>query len=200
MRSKESTPVVSGGGLVTFDSCDRMDCSLPGSSVHGILQARILQWVAISFPRGSSQSRKWIQVFCIAGRFFTDWATREAHSILWPFCVSEFCLDEIELSLQLGSWCFLFLNPVHYPVSFTLLYPKGKKKKKTTWNTSTKQESCPRLCYWGIQSNTISNVIEAWLVLWCLTGGKPIHLDVAFSIIIEHVFSSFPVSYCSVLS
>ena len=42
---------------VMSDSCDCMDCSLPGSSVHGILQARILEWVAISFSRGSSQPR-----------------------------------------------------------------------------------------------------------------------------------------------
>ena len=55
-----------------------MDCSLPGSSVHGILQARILECVAISFFRGSSQPRNQTRVSCIAGRFFTDWATREA--------------------------------------------------------------------------------------------------------------------------
>ena len=48
-----------------------MDCSPPGSSVHGILQARILEWVAISFSRGSSWSRYQIHVCCIAGRFFT---------------------------------------------------------------------------------------------------------------------------------
>ena len=47
------------------------------SSVHGILQARILEWVAISFSRGSSQFRDWTQVFCIAGRLFNLWATRE---------------------------------------------------------------------------------------------------------------------------
>ena len=64
------------------DSCDPMDCSLPGSSVRGILQARILGWVAISFSRGSSQSRDWIRVSCIAGRFFTNWATWEAPRIL----------------------------------------------------------------------------------------------------------------------
>ena len=58
--------------------CNRMDCSLPGSSVHGILQARILEWVAIPFFRRSSWPRDWIQVFCIPGRFFTIWATREA--------------------------------------------------------------------------------------------------------------------------
>ena len=65
------------GGLVT-KSCPTlvtpMDCSPPGSSVHGILQARILEWVAISFSTGSSQPRNWTQVLCIAGRFFTGWA------------------------------------------------------------------------------------------------------------------------------
>ena len=49
--------------------CDPMDCSLPGSSVHGILQARILEWVAISFSRGSSPPRDWTQVSRIASRF-----------------------------------------------------------------------------------------------------------------------------------
>ena len=57
---------------------DPMDCSLPGSSVHGILQARILVWVAICFSRGSSRPRDWTQVSHIAGRFFTIWTTREA--------------------------------------------------------------------------------------------------------------------------
>ena len=58
--------------------CDPMDCSPPRSSVHEIFQARILEWVAISFSRGSSQPRDQTQVFCTAGRFFTNWATREA--------------------------------------------------------------------------------------------------------------------------
>ena len=50
---------------------DPMDCSLPGSSVREILQARILEGVAISFSKGSSQPRDQTQVCCIAGRFFT---------------------------------------------------------------------------------------------------------------------------------
>ena len=54
-----------------------MDCSPPGSSVHGISQARILEWVAIPFSRGSFHPRGQIWVFCIAGRFFTFWAPRE---------------------------------------------------------------------------------------------------------------------------
>ena len=51
--------------------CDYLNCSLPGSSVHGILQARILEWVAIPFSRGSSQPRNQTEVSWIAGRFFT---------------------------------------------------------------------------------------------------------------------------------
>ena len=55
--------------------CDPMDCSLPGTSIHGIIQARILEWVAISFSRGSSWPRDWT---CIEGLHFNIWATREA--------------------------------------------------------------------------------------------------------------------------
>ena len=61
--------------------CDPMDCSLPGSSLHGILQARVLEWVAISFSRGSSQPRDRTWVSRIPGRRFNLWATREAHWI-----------------------------------------------------------------------------------------------------------------------
>ena len=53
-----------------------MDCSLLGSSVHGIFQARILEWFAIFFSRGSSQPKDQIQVSCTPSRFFTDWGTR----------------------------------------------------------------------------------------------------------------------------
>ena len=55
--------------------CNPMDCSPWGSSVHGISQARILEWVAIFYSRGSSKPRDWTQVSLIAGRFFTVWAT-----------------------------------------------------------------------------------------------------------------------------
>ena len=53
--------------------CNPVGCSRPGSSVHGILQARILKWVAISFSRGSSQPKDRTQVSCIAGRCFNLW-------------------------------------------------------------------------------------------------------------------------------
>ena len=59
--------------------CGLMDCGPPGSSAHGVLQARILEWVTIPFSRGSSQPRDQTWVSCIAGGFFTISATREAH-------------------------------------------------------------------------------------------------------------------------
>ena len=67
---------------VISDSCDPMDCTPPGPSVHGILQARVQEWVAMPSSRGSSWPRDWTQVSCIAGRFFTNWATREAPRII----------------------------------------------------------------------------------------------------------------------
>ena len=72
--------------------CDPMDCHPPGSSLLGILQERILEWVAIPFSGVSSWHRDRIQVSCIAGRFFTIWATREVleigvYFILWHISV-----------------------------------------------------------------------------------------------------------------
>ena len=61
---------------------DPMECSLQGSSVHGIFQARLLEWVAISFSRRSSQPRDQTLFSHIASRCFTIWATREAHNCL----------------------------------------------------------------------------------------------------------------------
>ena len=56
--------------------CDLIDCSLPGSSVPGIFQARVLEWLAIPFSRGSSWYRDWTQISHIVGRHFTIWAPR----------------------------------------------------------------------------------------------------------------------------
>ena len=61
--------------------CNHMDCSPPGSSVHGIFQARILGWVAISFSMGSSQTRNQICVSCIGRQFLYLWASWEAQAV-----------------------------------------------------------------------------------------------------------------------
>ena len=75
--------------------CDPMECSLPGSSIHGIFQARVLEWVVISFSRGSSRPSDWTWVSCIVGRCFTIWATREVS--LSPGVCSNSC--------PLSLWC-----------------------------------------------------------------------------------------------
>ena len=72
--------------------CSSGDCSPPGSSVHGVFSARMLEWVAISSARGSSWSRDWTCVSWIAGRFFTRWATRGAQNKQqwqWKWYLSE---------------------------------------------------------------------------------------------------------------
>ena len=68
-------------------------CSLPGSSIHRLFQARVLEWVAISFSRGSSQPRDRTWVSRPAGRHFTIWATREASS-------HNFFIDNNQLILK----------------------------------------------------------------------------------------------------
>ena len=72
-----------------------MDYSLPASSVHGILQARILKWVAFPFSRGASQPRDWTCVSCITGRFSTIWATNLIHFAECP---------SVRAHLMFSSW------------------------------------------------------------------------------------------------
>ena len=76
--AKDFTVIVEVKSLGRLTLCDPMDCSLPGFSVHGIFQARVLEWVAISFSRRSAWPRDQTQVSRTAGRHFTLWATREA--------------------------------------------------------------------------------------------------------------------------
>ena len=88
--------------------CDPVGCSPPESTVHGILQARILEWVAISFSRGSSWPRDWTPVSCIAGRFFTIWATREV--LQSTSYISGFFLRSIHV-VRLGRFhCWVVFN------------------------------------------------------------------------------------------
>ena len=77
--------------------CDPMD-----NTVHGILQARILEGVVFPFSRGSFQPRDWTQVSCIAGGFFTSWATREAHELL--FCFLEWKLFAVAETFRVGCY------------------------------------------------------------------------------------------------
>ena len=96
-----------------------MNCSPPGSSIHGIVHARILQWVAISFSRGSSPPRDRTQVSRIAGRRFNLWATREAQQTyansvwigLWIMEIWEFIFHKQHI---------LLLRMLHLPPSLSI--------------------------------------------------------------------------------
>ena len=89
---------------VMSDSLWPMDCRQPSSSIHGISQARILEWVAISFSRGSSWPRDRTQVSCITGRLFTVWATRES-LLIYIYLFIYLCFF---LRFILGNW-FMWL-------------------------------------------------------------------------------------------
>ena len=105
--------------------CDPMDCSPPGSSVHGLLQARTLEWVAISLFRASSWPGDRTQVSCIAGRFCFVWASREAHAPLLPhLIISSMSGSPILLSLLrffIQFPCFFFFFFFYRFVSLTLI-------------------------------------------------------------------------------
>ena len=104
--------------------CNPMGYRLPGSSVHGILQARILEWVAIPFSLKSSWLRDWTRISCIGRRILYHWATWEAPWSAYlllktaiTICVSVFSL--------LKSTLFLFqvLLKTLLPLGSLLLFP-----------------------------------------------------------------------------
>ena len=90
--------------------CDPMDCSLPGFSFHGIFQARVLKWVAISFSRGFSWPRDRTQVSCIAGRRFTLWVTREDRKCLSLLLGSLFCSTDLHVCACANTMLFWLLE------------------------------------------------------------------------------------------
>ena len=81
----------------------------PGSSVHGILQARILELLAFPFSRQSSRPRDWTQVSCIVGRFCTSWATREA--LTFSKDVQQILFDGFVVVVQLLNHVWIFETP-----------------------------------------------------------------------------------------
>ena len=111
-----------GGGLVAKlcpTLCNSMDCSPPGSSVNGISQARILEWVASSFSRGSSQPRNRTHVSSSAGRFFTAeppgkpfYPYRHYSNLFWWFFIIS-CPLEATVSLWWGHGLLYF--PIYSP-------------------------------------------------------------------------------------
>ena len=103
--------------------CDLMDGSPSGSSVHGILQARTPEWVAIFFSRGSSPLRDHTWVSYIAGKFFTNWDTREAQTQLWV-------CRKLKFSLLGLSGIFFFFFPKYLDPHCSTLF----QMLKTCWH------------------------------------------------------------------
>ena len=110
--------------------CHSMDYSLPGSSICGISQARILDWVAISFSRVSSWPKDWTQVSCIAGRLFTIWATSEGRIAIIP----KLKTLEINISPKLSCEVLKNINksnPAIYTENYILwasgMYPRYER-------------------------------------------------------------------------
>ena len=100
--------------------CYPIECSPPGSSVHGIFQARALEWVAISFSRGSSQPRDRTLVSCIASRRFTIWATREApRTVDAGILTSNNESRVLERSPDMGNFKFSLLTHMGIEVRIT---------------------------------------------------------------------------------
>ena len=135
---------------------DPMNCSPPGSIVHGILQARILEWVAIPFSRGSSQPKDWTQVLCIAGGFLTIWATRD---ILGSSKGVKSLVEQYHYSKKLDDYIMtsksLTLTLIPQMILWENMTENEKKKKKLSvrllWNVFSRQGEWspappPRLC------------------------------------------------------
>ena len=131
---------VSTSDVLVVQSCptfwDPMDCSLPGLSVHGIFQARRLEWVAAPFSRGSSWPRDRTWVSHVAGRFFTIWTTRtpgeslNVHMLL-PFSILYLWVmpwDYFSIKEHAQKWCFPFIlrqlrEGVPFPCCNSVLWP-----------------------------------------------------------------------------
>ena len=126
--------------------CSPTDCSPPGSCVHGILQAGILEWVAIPFSRESSWPRIKPQVSCIAGGFFTNlrhfgkWLMQEGRDLMMRLIPSE---DE--------TWENKVTSPPHHSLPFHLLL---------YWPCISDFQD-PFTCFAGRQSN----LLKEWVVL-----------------------------------
>ena len=117
--------------------CDPMHCRPPGSSVHGILQAKILEWVAISSSRESSWPRDQTQVSCFAGRFFTIWATREA-----PWTIRNF---------HFKGFVFWIVNFNHFTFCLRPLWSTAEWLKEVDTNTDMTCHYCSSVWfYWTL--------------------------------------------------
>ena len=136
------TPSVKGQRSEVAQSCptlcDPMDCSLPGSSIRGILQARVLEWVAVSFSRRSFQPRDRTRVSRIAGRRFNLWATREGVLILFYYrntrCLKRWdSSDETQPCCSKNTFFSFLLSHRHLTLLFWSWIGSGCAAEQDDW-------------------------------------------------------------------
>ena len=149
--------------MLVTQACLTLCDTMPGCSVHGILQATILERVDIPFSRGSSRPRDWTWFSHIDGRFFTLWATKEAHkrSVVLVKWVSEWMkLFYIIISHSVNKICFhtlakIFRDP---PQSFLGSFQDG--------------ESSDQIQFWDVQNLTTHHFLNICFLTLKKKGGK----------------------------
>ena len=150
-----------------------MDCGPPGSSVHGILQARIPEWVPMPFSRGSSRPSDWARVSCIAGGFFRVWATREDHVPV------KLNLKNRQKSRSTPGWSFADPCYSHggFPGGSGIKNPPAMQEMQETWVPTLgwgepleeEMTTCSRILAWknltdrGAWRSTVQGVAKSWV-------------------------------------
>ena len=132
--------------------CDPRTAACQAPLSMGILQARILEWVAMPFSRVSSQPRDWIQVSCFAGGFFTSWATREAQEY-WSGKPRPSPADLPDPGIKLGSTA---LQVDSLPTELSGKPQKkwsGPHSQQKSLNCNLKNDRMISVCFEGKPSN-----------------------------------------------
>ena len=141
--------------------CNPMDCSLPGSSIHGIFQARILEWVAISFSRRSSLPRDWTQVSLIVGRALLSEPARKSTNWEVKYYINKGMhhylekLYHISRKFHRGNTEFRFMMVIStHSKGYTLFVIENKRKtnfledaaEKVLWHTDCTRGKWKSIC------------------------------------------------------
>ena len=159
-----------------------MDCCLPGSSAHGILQARVLQWVAIPFSRGSSWPRDRTHISCTAGRFFTVWAIRDAPS----FSKEPWIIRTQNVPPELiKKYRINFTTTNHHPQKLLSL-PSSYQRKGLVGGYEGKESRriIHRDSSGALKNSRLSMLVSEWCLLSCnLLGTLCCHWTKAFELV-----------------
>ena len=145
-----------------------MDCSLPGSSVHGISQASIPEWVAISFSRGFSEPRDQTQVFCILGWFFTAWAIREAWILKNKCCLVLTVTYKLRTYFQLISWLISWLLYTRIMTQLLCCDHISQVKFSNGWRKRQYLHGDKKTRYWKKIRKAPWSKKQRWFKTWSL--------------------------------